>query len=59
MNSRRSLSLVLVLVFALARVASVHAAELNVFAAASLSDVLKEIAKAYEPASGDTLRFKV
>lgn len=59
MNSRRSLSLVLVLVFALARVASVHAAELNVFAAASLSDVLKEIAKAYEPASGDTLRFNL
>ena len=33
------------------------AAELNVFAAASLSDALKEIAKTYEPASGDKLRF--
>jgi molybdate transport system substrate-binding protein len=33
------------------------AAELNVFAAASLSDALKEIAKIYEPASGDKLRF--
>jgi molybdate transport system substrate-binding protein len=36
---------------------SVRGAELNVFAAASLSDALKEIAKTYEPASGDKLRF--
>jgi len=36
-----------------------RAAELNVFAAASLSDALKEIAKAYEPASGDKLRFNL
>lgn len=38
---------------------SAHAAELNVFAAASLSDALKEIARAYEPASGDQLRFNL
>lgn len=36
---------------------SVRAAELNVFAAASLSDALKDIAKAYTAASGDTVRF--
>lgn len=35
------------------------AAELNIFAAASLSDALKEIAKTYEPASGDKLRFNL
>ena len=34
---------------------SVHAADLNVLAAASLSEALKEIAKTYEPASGDKL----
>jgi molybdate transport system substrate-binding protein len=33
------------------------AAELTVFAAASLSDALKEIAPGYEAATGDTLRF--
>ncbi len=38
---------------------SVHAAELNVLAAASLSDALKEIAKIYEPASGDKLVFNL
>lgn len=32
-----------------------RAADLNVFAAASLSDALKDIAQAYEPASGDQL----
>jgi len=38
--------------------ASVLSAEdLKVYAAASLSDALKEIAKAYEPASGDKLLF--
>lgn len=31
------------------------AADLNVFAAASLSDALREIARSYEPASGDKL----
>jgi molybdate transport system substrate-binding protein len=34
-------------------------ADLNVFAAASLSDALAEIAKAYEPSSGDKLRFNL
>jgi molybdate transport system substrate-binding protein len=38
---------------------SVRAAELNIFAAASLSDALKEIAQAYEPASGDKLNFNL
>src|SRR4051812_41795264 len=36
---------------------SASAADLNVFAAASLSDALREIAKTYEPASGDQLRY--
>lgn len=36
---------------------SLRAAELNVFAAASLSDALKEIARSYEPASGDKLHY--
>ena len=36
-----------------------RAAKLNVFAAASLSDALNEIAKTYEPASGDKLRFNL
>jgi molybdate transport system substrate-binding protein len=39
--------------------AALPAAELNVFAAASLSDALKEIAATYEPASGDKLRFNL
>lgn len=34
-----------------------HAAELTIFAAASLSDALKEIAAKYEPATGDKLTF--
>ena len=37
--------------------ATATAAELTVFAAASLSDALKEIAPAYGKATGDTLRF--
>lgn len=36
-----------------------RAAELTVFAAASLSDALKEIAAKYEPASGDKLTFNL
>jgi molybdate transport system substrate-binding protein len=36
---------------------SAHAAVINVFAAASLSDALKEIAKSYQAATGDELRF--
>ena len=36
---------------------SARAADLMVFAAASLSDALTEIAKTYEPANGDKLRF--
>ena len=50
------LRLTFLLGLALAAVAA-RAAEVNVFAAASLTDALKEIAKAYEPASGDHLRF--
>lgn len=36
---------------------ALRAAELTVFAAASLTNALQEIAPAYEKASGDTLRF--
>ncbi len=45
--------------FCVAAMAAVgaHAAELTVHAAASLTDALKELAPAYEKASGDTLRF--
>jgi molybdate transport system substrate-binding protein len=39
--------------------ASLHAADVTVFAAASLSDALKEIATQYEPASGDKLKFNL
>lgn len=45
------------LLFAGAVFAVAHATEITVFAAASLSDALKEIAKNYETASGDKLRF--
>ena len=45
------------LIFALAALIATRAAELNVLAAASLSDALREIAKSYEPASGDKLRY--
>ena len=38
-------------------VLSVRAEELQVFAAASLTDALKEIAPAYEAASGEKLQF--
>ncbi len=36
---------------------ALHAADLTVFAAASLSDSLREIARTYESKSGDKLRF--
>lgn len=36
-----------------------RAATLNVYAAASLTDALQEIARAYEPASGDKLVFNL
>jgi molybdate transport system substrate-binding protein len=35
----------------------IHAADVNVYAAASLTDVLKEIASAYEKESGDKILF--
>jgi molybdate transport system substrate-binding protein len=38
---------------------SARGAELNLYAAASLADALQAIAKAYEPASGDKLRFNL
>jgi len=38
---------------------SLRAADLQIYAAASLSDALKEIAQAYEPASGDKLVFNL
>jgi molybdate transport system substrate-binding protein len=49
----RLISLVFVLLFPFVA----RAADLNVFAAASLSDALREIANSYEPASGDRLRY--
>ncbi|HWA08737.1 MAG TPA: molybdate ABC transporter substrate-binding protein [Opitutaceae bacterium] len=55
MPLRRLLALASALPLALAA----RAADLNVFAAASLSDALKEIARAYEPASGDTLHVNL
>ncbi|MGC4071055.1 MAG: molybdate ABC transporter substrate-binding protein [Nibricoccus sp.] len=56
MKAPRFLSLLLA--FALTALSS-FAVELNVFAAASLSDALKEIASKYEPASGDKLRLNL
>lgn len=38
---------------------SLRAADLQIYAAASLSDALKEIARTYEPASGDKLVFNL
>jgi len=44
-------------VFLLASVSHLSAAEITVFAAASLTNALKEIAVSYEKASGDRVRF--
>lgn len=51
---KRSILLLLVAVWL---AVSVRAADLNVFAAASLSDALNDIAKMYQAASGDRVRF--
>lgn len=51
----RHLFLLLVALAAL----SLRAADLNIYAAASLSDALNAIAKTYEPASGDRLQFNL
>jgi molybdate transport system substrate-binding protein len=56
MTKRRSLRLVFLAVLV---VLPLRAADLNVFAAASLSDALKEIARLYEPGSGDKLRLNL
>ena len=42
---------------AMLAVCSVNCAEVNVYAAASLTDVMKEIATAYEKESGDKILF--
>lgn len=55
MNFCRRFSLLLSALGAIA----VHAADVNVFAAASLSDALQEIARTYEPSSGDQLHFNL
>lgn len=47
----------LVFLFLIAVLAPLRADELSVFAAASLADVLKELAPAYSKAEGHTLRF--
>src|SRR5215471_3678153 len=46
-----------VILMALLPVAKVNGAEVNVYAAASLTDVMKEIASTYEKKSGDKLLF--
>ncbi len=53
MKRRSLISLVLVVLLTTV----LRAAELSVFAAASLTDALKEVAAAYEPQSGDKLFF--
>ena len=53
MKRRSLISLVLVVLLTTV----LRAAELSVFAAASLTDALKEVAAAYEPHSGDKLVF--
>ena len=55
MKPRHLFAVLLAALFAL----SVHAADLNIFAAASLSDALKEVARTYEPVSGDKLVFNL
>ena len=47
------------LLFAALAALSLRAADLNVYAAASLSDSLRDIAKTYEPASGNKLHFNL
>jgi molybdate transport system substrate-binding protein len=55
MNLRQFSALIFTALLAL----SLRAADLTIFAAASLSESLKEIARAYEPASGDKLSFNL
>jgi molybdate transport system substrate-binding protein len=50
---------VVLTVILLAGMAIAHAGEIRVFAAASLTDVLKEIAAGYEKASGDKVVFNL
>ncbi|MBL9204509.1 MAG: molybdate ABC transporter substrate-binding protein [Opitutaceae bacterium] len=50
---------ILLWVLSLVASAALPAADVAVFAAASLTDALKEIARTYEPASGDTLVFNL
>lgn len=54
MRLRRRLALLLALT-----AGALDAADLNVYAAASLADALGEIAKAYESLSGDTIRLNL
>jgi len=53
----KPLRLLVLLIVAAKLVAAALAVELTVFAAASLSDALKELAPRYTAVSGDTLRF--
>lgn len=55
-NMKRSLVLTLIFLFSFAQTA-IHAAEVTVFAAASLTDALKAAAAAYEKQSGDKIVF--
>jgi molybdate transport system substrate-binding protein len=47
----------LVLLFSLLIATSISAAELTVYAAASLTDAMNEIGPSYEKQSGDKLQF--
>jgi len=53
----KNFRLIILLGMVLAVLARVNAAEVTVFAAASLSDAFKEIAPLFTKATGDTLRF--
>jgi molybdate transport system substrate-binding protein len=55
----RPIFLALAASLALSLSSELRGADLNVYAAASLSDALKEVAKTYEPASGDKLVFNL
>src|SRR5437773_1621886 len=59
MSPRRAPFRVIAFAIAALLVTPLCAADLNVFAAASLADALQEIAKSYEPASRDRLRFNL
>lgn len=58
-SARRFLASALLALATSSAAITAPAAELNVFAAASLSDALRDLAKTYEPASGDKFRLNL